>query len=239
MQVIHSPKPGDHLDATTTMYPSRLETVGGDTTITDQTRTTFGYVFSGNFRLEADSFAIDAKPGVCFCIPGGFSVKGEGLVILMTRFGFRGLFGATCVEDRGRLEYIDTCSSTVLIAPPRLGDPVLNHLHIPAGVTQSMHTHPTIRLGVILRGKGQARGRAVSECTQWTEPLLGGSLFLCYPGEVHSFQTSSEDSMDVLTYHPDSDWGPTDQVHPMINRTFLEATNGQDRPVAGSSTKRA
>ena len=28
--------------------------------------------------------------------------------------------------------------------------------------------------------------------------------------------------MDVIAYHPDSDWGPTDETHPMVNRTFVE-----------------
>ena len=28
--------------------------------------------------------------------------------------------------------------------------------------------------------------------------------------------------MDVIAYHPDSDWGPTDVEHPMVNRTLVE-----------------
>jgi hypothetical protein len=27
--------------------------------------------------------------------------------------------------------------------------------------------------------------------------------------------------MDVIAFHPDSDWGPTDEKHPMLNRTYL------------------
>ena len=27
--------------------------------------------------------------------------------------------------------------------------------------------------------------------------------------------------MDVVAFHPDSDWGPTDAAHPMLNRTYV------------------
>jgi hypothetical protein len=27
--------------------------------------------------------------------------------------------------------------------------------------------------------------------------------------------------MDVVPYHPDSDWGPTHEEHPMVNRTLV------------------
>ena len=28
--------------------------------------------------------------------------------------------------------------------------------------------------------------------------------------------------MDVIAYHPDSDFGPQDEDHPMINRTIVD-----------------
>jgi hypothetical protein len=31
----------------------------------------------------------------------------------------------------------------------------------------------------------------------------------------------SKSSLDVIAFHPDSDWGPTDGTHPMLNRTYL------------------
>jgi hypothetical protein len=27
--------------------------------------------------------------------------------------------------------------------------------------------------------------------------------------------------MDVVPYHPDSDWGPSHEEHPMVNRTLV------------------
>jgi hypothetical protein len=36
----------------------------------------------------------------------------------------------------------------------------------------------------------------------------------------HSFHTS-EQALRVIAYHPDSDFGPTDESHPMVNKTIL------------------
>ena len=43
----------------------------------------------------------------------------------------------------------------------------------------------------------------------------------CLPeGDVHSFKTSTQ-IMDIIAYHPDSDFGPTDENHPMLNKTLI------------------
>ena len=39
--------------------------------------------------------------------------------------------------------------------------------------------------------------------------------------ELHSFKTS-DNYMDIIAFHPDSDTGPTDGNHSMINRTFID-----------------
>ena len=100
--------------------------------------------------------------------------------------------------------------------PPRRGDPSLNHLSFPAGVRQSFHIHPSIRLGVVARGTGFA-------CFADQEiPLVAGTLFCIEERELHRFRTEDE-RLDVIAFHPDGDWGPTDQDHPMLNRTYLAA----------------
>jgi len=58
------------------------------------------------------------------------------------------------LEATGRLRYVDGCSDTLLVCPPRLGEPCLNHLHIPPHTQQSEHFHPSLRIGVIARGAG-------------------------------------------------------------------------------------
>jgi AraC-like ligand binding domain len=83
-----------------------------------------------------------------------------------------------------------------------------------------VHSHPSIRLGVVARGEGRAFGPMLGGGT-WEQPLRPGAMFLLHPHEMHAFRTSeSGQSMDVIAYHPDSDWGPTDAIHPMLNRTY-------------------
>lgn len=31
--------------------------------------------------------------------------------------------------------------------------------------------------------------------------------------------------MDVIAYHPDSDFGPQDEDHPMVNRTIVDGVS--------------
>jgi quercetin dioxygenase-like cupin family protein len=146
-------------------------------------------------------------------VPGAAEVVGRGLVITLP--AYTGLFhlGAG-VEARGRLAYIDGCTDTLLQSPPRVGEPCLNHLHIPAGTTQTEHTHPSARVGTIVRGSGicRAGGReyALSPGMGWVIPT----------GLPHCFHTAA-DALDVIAWHPDSDFGPTDEDHPMKNRTIL------------------
>ena len=136
------------------------------------------------------------------------------LVVVQNR-GFNGMYsmGGT-IEDKGRLRYIDRCSDSLLCPPPLLGDPCLNHLHFPPGIDQTEHTHPSTRAGIVARGKGL--------CTtpDGNYDLLGGVIFFIPTAGRHKFATS-DTSMDVIAFHPESDFGPTHETHPMINRTLV------------------
>jgi hypothetical protein len=47
-------------------------------------------------------------------------------------------------------------------------------------------------------------------------------MFMLPAHEMHAFSTAEHDStLDIIAFHPDSDWGTTDGVHPMLNRTYL------------------
>ncbi len=145
----------------------------------------------------------------------------DAQVFSVIRHGFRGqgLVGGP-IEASGRLCYIDNCSDSLLVYPPRRGDPSLNHLSFPAGVRQSFHIHPSIRLGVVARGAGFA-------ClTDQEIPLTAGTLFCIEERELHRFRTEDQ-RLDVIAFHPDGDWGPTDQDHPMLNRTYLAAVRDE------------
>jgi hypothetical protein len=202
------------IDAMSTMYPARLHMIAGKRAFDDIALTVYGAVVSGRVKIQAPGLSANLEAGGFFGLPGPCDLEADGEVMVVERVGHRAVPCLGRIEERGRLVYIDGCSDTVLCAPARLGDPVLNHLHFPAGTDQSVHIHPSTRLGVVVRGRGVAFGPG------WQEPLERGKAFLLVEHEKHAFRTTDE-SMDIIAFHPDSDWGPTDAAHPMLNRTYL------------------
>ena len=155
------------------------------------------------------------EPGMYFSAAEPIELRGgSGWVVTVT--GYQGLFTlGGPVESRGRLRYIDGCTDSLLISPVRRGDPCLNLLCFPKHLAQTKHTHPSLRSGLILRGNGHC----------WTEHatlrLRPGAVFVIPPEVEHAFSTTTE-SMTIVAFHPDSDFGPTDEDHPMINRTVID-----------------
>lgn len=184
------------LDAECTHYLFAAE---GLTTLTVGERT---------FTLYPNMFA--SVPGECAIASA--SAQGAGMVV--SHRNYQGVFQmGGPIEARGRLRYIDGCTDSLLLPPPVLGDPCFNHLHIPAGTAQSEHTHPSVRIGMIVRGQGLCITGEVRTV------LHAGLVFILPPGLAHSFHTQAS-SLDVVVYHPESDMGPTDLDHPMLNRTY-------------------
>ena len=174
----------------------------------------FGMVVAGEGALHCEWGRFPLREGMYFVLPGPGHVEGSvhGLG-LGARF-HRGLFQVGGpIEETGRLRYVDGCTDTLLVGPPRRGDPCLNHLHVPAETCQRAHTHPSYRVGVIVAGEGTCVEPARAT------PLTPGLAF-CIPADVrHAFHTSTH-ALDVFAFHPDTDFGPTDEDHPMINRTI-------------------
>ena len=145
----------------------------------------------------------------------------------MSMAATRGLFQiGGPVEETGRLRYIDGCSDTLLIAPPMLGDPCLNLLHIPPGTHQTEHTHPSLRVGIVVDGAGVCR------TPDGETPLTPGLVFAIRTDGRHSFHTE-DTALRIVAWHPDSDFGPTHAQHPMLNRTLV---NGQPVNAAGDAS---
>jgi quercetin dioxygenase-like cupin family protein len=163
-------------------------------------------------HVGARSYTLGA--GMVASCPGVCRIEGDGDGLCISHQGYEGLF-TLCgpIEAKGRLRYIDGCTDTLLISPPVLGDPCLNHLHIPAQTRQTEHTHPSVRVGLI------ARGRGTCVTADGTMDLLPGLAFMLPPGLAHRFQTDTA-SLDVIVYHPETDTGPTHEDHPMLNRTI-------------------
>jgi hypothetical protein len=172
-----------------------------------------------------DGRRYELRAGMWFVVPGpavfepaepdNSGVDGARVVVVSVA-GWTGLFAlGGPVEAQGRLSYIDGCTDTVLAAPPRLGDPCLNLLVVPPHTDQTTHRHPSLRAGIVVAGRGHCAhpdGR---------HELAVGTGWFIPPETDHSFHTHDE-PLAVVAFHPDSDTGPTDDDHPMRNRTLID-----------------
>lgn len=178
----------------------------------------FGFCACGTTEIEDEQGMFHVKAGEWFTMPRGLrlSVSDDAVLVINQRVGWLGLraMGGP-VETLGRLRYIDTCSDTLLAPPPVRGDPCMNLLHFPAGIVQTEHQHPSTRSGIVIRGAGWC------ETPYGRSRLVPGLVFYIPKDGLHRFVTEDQ-TMDVIAYHPDSDWGPTDETHPMVNRTLVE-----------------
>lgn len=180
----------------------------------------FGFVSQGRASVTSSHNGMTrvVHEGCYFAVPDGCwgQIEPGSRLVAIRRDGFLGMsvVGGP-IEDAGRLRYIDRCTDTLLVAPPLKGDPCLNHLHFPRSIDQTEHTHPSVRAGLVARGEGWCEtpaGRSRLDVgLVWVIPTLGR----------HNFLTDDQHTMDVIAYHPDSDWGPTHEDHPMLNRTWV------------------
>ena len=204
----------------------------------------FGYVYSGKLSFSRDGYDnIPLSNGMFFSVSGLFSLKGKGSAVVIevsdsgnySKTGYRAypIFGGR-IEEKGRLKYIDGCTDSLLISPVKKGDPCLNHLHFPHNIDQTQHTHPSHRIGIVASGSG--------ECITpfGNMPLTEGMIFVIkewdgasyskgidgkmHPNGQHAFRTFDE-CMNVIAFHPDSDFGAEDENHPMINRTIVDGVS--------------
>ncbi len=203
-------------------FSTTLRAWRDDCLVMEDGATHFGYVHEGKCRVSSASGQFSLAPGMVFSIPGEGTVSGNSKGIVVSRFGYRGFFQiGGPVEYQGRLKYIDGCTDSLLVPPVMLGDPCLNLLYFPPGINQTQHTHPSMRVGIVASGSGACVTPA------GTIALVPGQAFVIHAEGVHSFSTFDE-PMRIIAYHPDSDFGPTHEDHPMINRTIV---NGQSAAI--------
>ena len=223
---------GDSLDATDTMYPATSsivdviahgrgqEMIGASALKCPVGASVYGYVIAGSIGFDA----VLAHAGVVFAVSAaewnaarlGSTAKFWAVV----RYGYKVPATFTIPEAKGRLSYIDGCTDSMLVYPARKGDGSLNLLQFPPNIKQTWHTHPSIRLGYVLSGKGMACHDLVGDRSEQTQ-LTAGTSFMLTPHATHRFMTGSEE-MRIIAYHPDGDWGPEDENHPMLNRTYIK-----------------
>jgi quercetin dioxygenase-like cupin family protein len=175
-----------------------------------------GFVWQGKAVLNTPQGEFTLQAGMYFMVAGEASLSGNGQGFVVSQPNYRGMFmlGGP-IEQKGRLRYIDGCTDTLLISPVMMGAPCFNLLHIPANTFQSQHTHPSFRVGMVVSGTG--------ECItpEGSSALSPGHIFYIPKDGMHSFKTPQDSNLRVVAYHPDSDFGPTHENHPMINRTRL------------------
>ena len=197
--------------------------IGEDTPSIDiEAQHHFGFVAEGQLKIVFNGLVFPLTAGMYFSIPGCAALSQDPTScfprskgILISQSGYQGLFQiGGPIESTGRLQYIDGCSDTLLISPVRKGDACLNFLHLPAETNQTSHTHPSFRFGAIVSGEGYC------ESDNGTERLTPGKIFYIPPEGQHRFRTQ-DSSLSVIAFHPDSDFGPDDCNHPMVNKTIV------------------
>jgi hypothetical protein len=200
-----------------------------------------GFVISGYLKIETNKMCRHALFGEAFSINSTGYIEANGSTIVVEvlhtqgdypQTGFRAMNLSTGrLESEGRLKYIDGCTDSLLIPPVKMGDPCLNHLHFPPNIDQTQHTHPSHRIGVVYKGHGtcvtpfgevELTPGLIFIIREWDgETMALGLDGNSYPIGTHAFRTYGE-PMDVIAFHPDSDFGATDVNHPMINRTYVD-----------------
>jgi len=212
----------NYIDARNTMYPAQAWMLdSGESFTLPQScdhSSVYGYSFGHTaIKVDGRSYTLLPQHYFSFSVTSSFTVASvsEGHLFLVCRSGYRAQDVLGRIEDRGRLTYIDGCSDSLLVYPPRQGDPSLNLLYFPPGIDQTFHVHPSIRLGCIARGQGLA------DLKHTEHQLNAGDMFYLTEQELHRFRTKNS-SMTVIAWHPDGDWGPTDHNHTMLNRTYID-----------------
>jgi hypothetical protein len=160
-----------------------------------------------------------------FCLPGSGTLSGadaSGLVITCLYHDSLFTLGGP-IEAAGRLAYINGGTNSVLIAPPMLGDPCLHAMYLPPNIQQTLHTHPSYRIGIVVDGSGNV------ETPQYTRALQLGDLFLISANEVHRFCTGNS-GLTAVMFHPDSDVGFTHRDNPMLRRTLIDGVSAVNLP---------
>jgi hypothetical protein len=182
----------------------------------------FGYLATGKLRISENGIEVTVPEGFWFSTTGRTIIECQNATFLFVeRIGYNGFLSLGLVEDSGRLKYIDGAFDTILHSPIRLGDPCLNALFMGSGILQTEHTHPSLRVGFIIRGGATCEAGGERH-------LLQDNMIFVLPKDVkHLFRSDLEDDirMKLVAYHPDSDFGPTDELHPMLNRTIVNGVS--------------
>lgn len=193
----------------------------GESRAFDSTMGTW-YIMLQNASYYSDNVKFE-NVNAAFAVNNHFTIKcGQGTAAVIKYPGLHLLESRYYVQntlDMGNLSYMDGGTNTTAINPGRLGDPVINYVHFPAGMSQTLHTHPSHRVGLVLKGRGNI------ELDDGDFPLQQGDVFFMQRNVLHNFMCPYNEDVVLLVFAPDSGTGPTDEVNPLKIRTYV----GQQR----------
>lgn len=193
----------------------------GESRAFDSTRGTY-YIMLQNASYYSDSAKFE-KVNAAFAVNNHFTIKcGQGTAVVIEYMGIHLLESRYYVQDKlgmGNLSYIDGGTNTTAVNPGRLGDPVINYVHFPSGMQQTLHTHPSHRVGIVLKGSG------LIELDTGDFNLALGDVFFMQRNVLHNFTCPHGQDVVLFVFAPDSGTGPTDEVNPLKIRTYV----GQQR----------
>jgi len=193
----------------------------GESRAFDATDGTY-YVLLQNASYYADNAKFESV-NAAFAVNNHFTVKtGAGSAAVIEYPGLHLLESRYYVQhrlDMGNLSYMDGGTNTTAVNPGRLGDPVINYVHFPSGMQQTLHTHPSHRVGLVLKGQG------LVQLDNEDLPLKPGDVFFMRRNELHNFTCPYNQDVVLFVFAPDSGTGPTDEVNPLKIRTYV----GQQR----------
>ena len=206
-----------YIDLSTNKYPTILKSWHGNQIDLEKDGTHFGFNYSDTAKIIINDKEFSCYQNMYFSVSERAKIipseNSKGFIV--SRLNTKGFFQlGGPIEEAGRYKYIDGCSDSLLISPVKLGDPCFNLLHFPDNTNQTPHTHPSIRIGMIVSGTGF--------CIMENESieLKEGHIFIIPENLLHSFKTK-DSQMIIVVYHPETDFGPTDKNHPMINKTII------------------
>lgn len=187
----------------------------------DSTKGTY-YVMLQNASYYSDSVKLE-DVNAAMAVNTHFTIRcGTGTAIVIEYLGLHLLESRYYVQNKlgiGNLSYMDGGTNTTAVNPGRLGDPVINYVHFPAGMKQTLHTHPSHRVGLILKGRG------LVELDNGEFPLEPGDVFFMQRNVLHNFMCPYNEDVVLFVFAPDSGTGPTDEINPLKIRTYV----GQQR----------
>jgi quercetin dioxygenase-like cupin family protein len=222
-------------DLSQDQFPTLLRTWQRHSLNLPATGTHFGFVYQGNASLVRGSHdeGVDPnhcdhyplRPGMYFCLPEVGQIHGEHSAgIVITRLNHQGIFTVGGpMASTGRLAYINGGMTNVLIPPVMQGEACLNAMYLPPGIDQTLHTHPSYRIGVVVSGEGKL------ETPQISLSIASGHLFLIPASRPHQFRTLDQ-GLTVVVFHPDSDTGFSHQNNPMLTRTLVNGISAVAQP---------